>query len=487
MYKEDKVNPFGDDGNGETLDEALFGKLDIPASGAVRIKPVGLDEIRPDLKQPRRAIPQKIRGDWNGDPAKLKIRDLLMKWRIQCKSQTGKDVNLKAVLIGEADLPDEYEDYPGVVESWVKLVRLAQSIQREGLISPITIYEEDGNRYILTGERRYLAYWMLWTELNDPQWSQIPAQVVTYSVRQQVTENTARSDLNAVALARCYAMMVIELYAEEGKHFTPYGKIVKYGDYDRAYYAQVADVSVPYGRGGEVMAAMSVKSRQSINNYKSALSLPDSIWRLADDEDWSMRQILDWLEAQKPEKPQVSRENVHRSEHFNDDRNPLPSAPPASTPPVRIMPGRDDQWEDDEDMRSNSPHPPAPSPTGEGEQYSTSARDGGEQVHQPVGVPSSMEGTVYLLTDTEIQSVVTLAVRLAQGRDDMDTWQMASWLVNINMDELAQYGGDRDQLYNDLRLAVGSVKAVYEELLELLADWQVARILEEFDDMTGGA
>jgi len=38
-----------------------------------------------------------------------------------------------------------------------------------------------------------------------------------------------------------------------------------------------------------------------------------------------------------------------------------------------------------------------------------------------------------------------------------------------------------------LRLAVGSVKAVYEELLELLADWQVARILEEFDDMTGGA
>ena len=478
MYKEDKVNPFGDDGNGETLDEALFGKLDIPASGAVRIKPVGLDEIRPDLKQPRRAIPQKIRGDWNGNTAK--ISDLLMKWRIQCKSQTGKDVNLKAVLIGEADLPDEYEDYPGVVESWVKLVRLAQSIQREGLISPITIYEEDGNRYILTGERRYLAYWMLWTELNDPQWSQIPAQVVTYSVRQQVTENTARSDLNAVALARCYAMMVIELYAEEGKHFTPYGKIVKYGDCDRAYYAQVADVSVPYGKGGEVMAAMSVKSRQSINNYKSALSLPDSIWRLADDEDWSMRQILDWLEAQKPEKPQVSRENVQRAGQFDDDSNPLPPAlsplrkeDERYTPPVRVVPGREDQWDDDEDMRSNAPPP---------------LRHEEGQREQPAEVvPSSMEGTVYLLTDTEIQSVVTLAVGLAQGRDDMDTWQMASWLVNINMDELAQYGGDRDQLYNDLRLAVGSVKAVYEELLELLADWQVARILEEFDDMTGGA
>ena len=468
MYKEDKFNPFADEDTGADLD--VHGSLDIPSSGKMIARPVGLDEIRPDLKQPRRAIPQKVRGDWNGNPAK--IRDLLMKWKIQCQMQTGKQVdNLGDVLTGMAELPDEYDDYPGIVGAWVELIRLAQRIYAEGLQNPITIYNADGQKYILTGERRYLAHWLLRLEVDREQWSKIPAQVVSYSVRQQISENTARRDLNAVGLARCYAMIVMELYREEGKDFNVFAEVVRPGQCDRAYYAQVADMQAPYGKGGEVMSALNLKSRAQLKKYKDLLTVPDSIWMQADDEEWSLNRLTEWLDAQKP---QAVRENVHRSEHFNGDVSPLPPTPSPLrnegeqyTPPVETAPAR--EYHELSGVRKVAP-PVVPQVDRERAKY------------LPVEEPPVLDDTVFLVTDIEIEALVGLAADIAKNRGEMNAWEIISWLVGLSTDHFPHYGGDVDTLNDEVLVAVETVKTVIEDVLDRLENWQVERITGEFED-----
>ncbi|MEQ8673271.1 MAG: ParB N-terminal domain-containing protein [Aggregatilineales bacterium] len=471
MYKEDKYNPFGDEDTGADLD--VHGSLDIPASGRMVARPVGLDEIRPDLKQPRRAIPQKVRGDWNGNPAK--IRDLLMKWKIQCQMQTGKQVDdLGDVLTGMAELPDEYEDYPGIVGAWVELIRLAQRIYAEGLQNPITIYNADGQKYILTGERRYLAHWLLRLEVDREAWSKIPAQVVSYSVRQQISENTARRDLNAVGLARCYAMIVMELYREEGKDFRAFAEVVRPGQCDRAYYAQVADMPAPYGKSGEVMSALNVKNRMSVSRYKSVLNITDDVWMRADDEDWSLTAILEWIDAQKP---QPARETVTRKLQFDDDKTLTPQPP---------LP----------EQERGSYTPPSASPTpsvrenvqrvehfNEGEKMPEAPRERATYIGSDA--PPVLDDATFLVTDIEIEALVGLAADIAKNRGEMNAWEIISWLLRLDTDNFSHYDGDVDALNDELLVAVDLVKTVIEDVLDRLENWQVERITSEFEDAHG--
>lgn len=480
-YKDDKASPFGGGGgvSNSEVNQAVYGRIDdAPISGAVRIKPVGLDEIRPDLKQPRRAIPQKVRGDWNGNPAK--ISDLLMKWRIQCQMATGAKIpSMPDLLMGLVDFPDEYENFGGTVGAYVELVRLAQRIYAEGLQNPITIYEADGYKFILTGERRYLAHWLLRLEIDREKWSKIPAQVVGYSVRQQISENTARRDLNAVGLARCYAMMVIELYAEEGKQFKSFQLMVRPGECDRAYYAQVADVNVPYGKSAEVMSALSVKNRMSISQYKAVLSVSDDVWMRADDEDWSLTAILEWLKAQKP---QPVRENVNRNLHSDGD-NPQRLAPPSlrnegeqSAPVVvarnelgGVRVRRESQWDDDEDMR---PRPPAPSPAG-GEKAAATV----------VETPPGMEGATWFVDDPDLINLLEMWLKIFERRGDEYGVDVTKSLLTFNA---SMFDGYRDLL--DLQAALGEVLDMFSEHIEELTERLIGlheKISSEYEDLYG--
>lgn len=479
-YKADKGNPFG--GGGDTsltnVDKAIFGEVGLPASGRVVAKPVEITSILPDRRQPRRAMPSSVRRYWDGSPEK--IGDLLSEWKLRCEGATGEKIpKMSALLMNEVDFPQAFEEYGGIVEPFVDVVRLAQSIYAEGLQNPITIYERNGQKYIQTGERRYLAHWLLYSYLDRGQWGKIPATTVLYSVRQQITENTSRRDLNAIGLARSYALIVMALYEEEGQTFQPFEALVEGEGCDRAYYAQVAMMQVPRGRGQDVRSVLNVTNRSTTARYKVLLTLPDEVWLKADDENWSLRQCLDWFEAQKPQpeqrnvahvqhfsdEPEQSRENVTHVPH-SDDRglqgvkrgqspeqpyNPsIPSRgyPHAPTPPVQ---DESFGWDDD----PLTPHPPLP----QGERGSQSAGASPAPDDDERGEPE------YLLNDPTFLLMLDFAAAYAEKQGDKDMLKEVRQVALVTPEMLAEMR--RDEVYQWLQRVQQDMNQLAVNLMEL--------------------
>jgi len=82
------------------------------------------------------------------------------------------------------------------------LEELAQSLQTQGLLQPITVRQVGGRYQIIAGERRYRAALRLG-------WHEIPAQIHDKDDRQMaelaLTENIQRRDLNAIEKATSFA------------------------------------------------------------------------------------------------------------------------------------------------------------------------------------------------------------------------------------------------------------------------------------------
>lgn len=91
------------------------------------------------------------------------------------------------------------------------LNELARSIEKHGLINPIVVCKEEGDKYvIIAGERRYRACKLLNLE-------EVPVSIMDLSKRQQfemaISENIHREDLNPVEEAIAYQSL-IETYGE---------------------------------------------------------------------------------------------------------------------------------------------------------------------------------------------------------------------------------------------------------------------------------
>lgn len=293
-YKNDKPSVWNEPAEAPSLqdvDKILYGESVPPASGRVVAKPIDIMQIWPDLKQPRRAIPALIRGKWNGDP--YLVPDLLGNWKLAVQRLIQERFPpFDELLTGMAAFPEEIENDPRtLVQGLVSLIRLAHSIHQDGLINPITIYEAGGRLNILTGERRWLAYLLLYSYFDREQWGKIPAQTVAYNVKQQVSENMARRDLNAIGLARCFALVCMDIVErEQGPLIRQYEAMVRPGECDRKFYAQID--KTPYGYGQEVMAALNITTYASLKNYLDILKMPDDKWQEADDNDWGIRECL---------------------------------------------------------------------------------------------------------------------------------------------------------------------------------------------------
>lgn len=321
-----KVNRFG--GSSEPTHDDVNTHFVVPglaeAEGQrVVARPTAIMDIWPDLRQPRRVFPAAVRGNWAGNP--MEIPGLLKKWEVLVGRhlRDGERLDAAAVLRGDDFIDLDTDGADAVVQAYVSLLELAISIQRDGLINPITVYEDGGRINVLTGERRLTAYHMLRLYVDEAAWSRIPAQRVAYSVRQQVQENTARRDLNAVGLARCYALICMDIASrEKGVVFQPYHALVAdtpHGASDRGYYAQIS--GTPYGYAGEVMAALNVTNRSALSRYQDVLSLPDEAWVQADMNDWTIRQCIEFVKPPKPPAP-----NVAQVQHFDSPPPPAPSA-----------------------------------------------------------------------------------------------------------------------------------------------------------------
>lgn len=294
------------------LDAKIYGSLGELSAGKIVAKPLPLAEIRPDARQPRRQIPSALRAAWDGEPGSL-----FRQWILAHAAEVGKredaatgflfdrmngvQTEMDAVYQDEA-VRGPTEPSSGVyTKSLLAVVDLASQIRAEGLINPIRVVKADAGYLIESGERRWLAFQLLHWFTGDEGWSKIPAVVAPqFSAWQQARENTARSSLNAIGMARQLALLLMDLYAAEGVTFLPFDDMVPPGGCDRAYYAQVADGQtwrVPRGQGETLVGALGLKSPSQLRQYRMLLSVSDTLWQAADDLDWPERHVREIIEA----------------------------------------------------------------------------------------------------------------------------------------------------------------------------------------------
>jgi hypothetical protein len=292
-------------------DAALFGELTRRESTRQTIRPTSIFNIFPDVKQPRRAVPSVVRVKWSGKPGD--IADLFNAWLshidAERKAAGRPPFDLDSVLWaeaveahGHAEDDFQHDEMAGPIErSFRRVVELAISIRRDGLANPITVCRVPNGYQVETGERRWLAFHILFGYFNGddgkPQerekWENIPAIVVDrFNVWRQASENAARADLNAIGRARQFSILLMDLLAEQGVIFKPFEDLVKPDQSDRPYYAQAAFHRVPSGKSEQLTNGLGVSHRAAFSRCRTLLNLPDEIWMIGDSLDLSEDELL---------------------------------------------------------------------------------------------------------------------------------------------------------------------------------------------------
>ena len=276
------------------------------------VEPAGVPirDIMPDPLQPRRVMPAALRDEWlNGAPAD----DVLGRWEVAAHAaaiEAGLPLRWKHIINQEDDTtalneggPEPKDQaLPPVAARWLDLVRLAGSIHQAGLEQPVTVYADGGGGFrLIVGERRLLAYFLLDSQGFDG-YTHIPAiKRAEPHVWRQAFENGARQDLNAVAKARQLALLLMALNEGEWKPFRGSGQP------GRAWYAQAADLRVPYGRAEAVTTVLGLKNPRHLRRYRALLTLPEEVWDLADAHDWAEGKLRAMVQAANNDPDQLVR------------------------------------------------------------------------------------------------------------------------------------------------------------------------------------
>ncbi len=265
-----------------------LGKVDAQVT---RIQKLSIFSIVPDPTQPRRAVPSSIRKYWDGTPKGVPI--LFQKWWEAIQNERGGIFELGAYLEENERVREVDETIkPGVLEeSLMTLIALAVSIRRDGLTNPITVAPIGGQYRLETGERRWLAYHLLYAWFDGTNgkpnerslWENIPSrEVEAVNVWRQASENSARANLNTISRARQFALLMMNLYAGQ-RQFFPLNSF----PHERQFYAQARELNTPAGKSEILLNAMGVKHRSSLARLRAMFDLPDEVWQVGDDENWS--------------------------------------------------------------------------------------------------------------------------------------------------------------------------------------------------------
>lgn len=286
------------------IDEQLFGSLQKIDSHRQMASPVNIHEIFPDPTQPRRALPHKVRKEaqWQGDLGRM--GELFDTWVDLVNQERGvESFNITQYLdqkdLGSNEDIDRPSEIGPIERLLVELIELATSIRNDGLTNPITVIQIGSRQYQLeTGERRWLAYHLLYLHTQDDAYSKVSARIVDKkNIWRQAAENNARANLNAISKSRQFAVLLMDLLQEENSlNFTPFAQF----SHEQGYYAQVADGAefrIPRGKSERLIDATGLKSGKQLREYRGLLRLPTRVWDMADDLNWTERFIRDLMTA----------------------------------------------------------------------------------------------------------------------------------------------------------------------------------------------
>jgi hypothetical protein len=310
----DRTTHFKKDGNAPhdsilKADAQTYGFTGIDG-GFEGIEPISIFSIRPDPTQPRRAIPSSVRALWNGEVTPDAMNRLLKDWEALAQQERGDHPLYTQQRLSGQEISEELEN-GSLASSFLELIDLATSIQNVGLTNPITVVRQNNAYQLETGERRWLAYHLLYAySSGDDAWADIPARIVAAFDRfRQATENILRGDLNMVARARQWALLVMTQHERQnGTQFASYDQ----SEDDHSFYAQVIARKLTALNNAELMTACGVSSSSALGVYRTVLKLDGDEWIKADDESWSYAQIERLLKRRSNalEHPSTKREKT---------------------------------------------------------------------------------------------------------------------------------------------------------------------------------
>ncbi len=266
---------------------------------SIRVERILLELVRPDPVQPRRVLPEAIHVEFHNNrltPTQA-LRELVQSVQVAAR-QRGRPFNSVLELLPQAD--DEHDEEAAPVLSPEEqllrdLVNLAVTIRDDGQVNPLTVVDvsQGATRQfrIETGERRYWATWLLRDFI--PEYTgdgMIPCIVISVersSIFRQAKENTARSGLSAIALARQAALLLLSV------HGYPIPDVAVPND----FYRQALDLDLRGKReyAEAVLSAMGGIKKSQFSLIKSLLRLSDEALELADRhsiEEYRLRYVV---------------------------------------------------------------------------------------------------------------------------------------------------------------------------------------------------
>jgi hypothetical protein len=324
------------------------------SDNAIRVERILLEMVRPDPVQPRRVLPEHIHTAFHNNRATptQALRELVQTVQIAAR-QRGRPFNSVLELLPNGD--DEREDEAEVKLSPEEillrdLVNLAMTIRDDGQVNPLTVVDVSQGVTRLfrieTGERRYWATWLLRDFIPGYTGDgMIPCIIIPAnrsSVFRQAKENTARSGLTAVALARQAALLLLTVYGYEIPAYAV----------GNDFYRQALDLHLRSKREftDAILSAMGGMGRMQFSQYKALLKLSDEALELADRhqiEEYRLRPIVNVA-------PEYHTEIVRQIIDFNltakqvrelcegdgletDTEDPLDKLPPAAMKMARAV------------------------------------------------------------------------------------------------------------------------------------------------------
>ena len=285
-------------------DAALFGEIRAREGARPTLRLLDIHDIQPDPQQPRRSLPRYLRQGWDGRAASLP--GLLRQWgEAAAQRSGGAPLSLPALLaLSEAEWADASDSQSRPPDSaFADLLALAASIRHDGLQHPITVARNGAGGFLLeSGERRWLAFHLLSLyDREGDRWARIPAHIQPErDVWRQASENSARDDLNAIARARQYALLLMDLCRERDPGDSPFQPIGAFA-HEQEFYAQAHALRIPYGASARLLNAMGRQHRNAFLRCRQLLALPRPLWERGDEENWSEDQLLQAAKSATPQ------------------------------------------------------------------------------------------------------------------------------------------------------------------------------------------